>query len=206
MWLLDPSDKRASGHATSDLFERIQRPEREQASLRAQLDSERQLRILAAQIVGAAQIAPVIGDAIEKFAQAMRASLPRGRAGGLARTRGARRYFDGTFMPESAKLEALVADYERYAADGRARAAEATRATDGTFMRTEGGFDEPPPLSRATDALGLRIAGYRLSRRKLPRQVGGQLLRLHYFATCVRGRRRGKDLRSIRDRKTLQQF
>jgi hypothetical protein len=136
----------------------------------------------------------------------MRAPSPRGRAGGLARARSAWRHFDGTFMPESAKLEALVADYERYAASGRARAAEATRATDGTFMRTEGAFDEPPPLSRATDTLGLRIARYRLSRRKLPRQVGGQLLRLHYFATCVGGRRRGKDLRPIRDRKTLQQF
>ena len=138
MWLLNRSDRHTLDRTTRDLLERIQRLEREHAELRARLEGERQLRILAAQIVGAAQMAPVIGGAVEKFAEAMRAPLPRGRAGGIARARSAWRYFDGTFMPESAKLEAVVADYERYAAGGRARAAEATRATDGTFMRTEG--------------------------------------------------------------------
>jgi hypothetical protein len=68
MWLLDLSDKRTSGHATSDLLERIQRLEREHAALRARLEGERHLQIFAAQISGAAQVAPVIGDAIEKFA------------------------------------------------------------------------------------------------------------------------------------------
>jgi len=72
-------------------------------------------RILAEQIVGAAQVAPVIGYAIERFAQAMRAPSPRGRAGGLARARRAWRYFDGTFMARRLR-------YERYATGGRARA------------------------------------------------------------------------------------
>jgi hypothetical protein len=89
MWLLDASNRHRSDRATSDLLERIQRLEREQAELRARLEGERQFRILAAQIVGAAQIAPVIGESIEGFAQAMRAPSPRGRAGGLARARSA---------------------------------------------------------------------------------------------------------------------
>jgi hypothetical protein len=134
MWLLDPSDKRASGHATSDLLRRIQRLEREHAELRGRLEGERQLRILAAEIVGAAQIAPVIGYAIERFAQAMRAPNPPGRPGGLARARSAWRHFDGTFMPKSQKLEAHRIEYERYARGGRSRASGARRAADGTFL------------------------------------------------------------------------
>jgi hypothetical protein len=118
---------------TSDLLERIQRIEAEQAALRAQLEGERQLRFLAREIHEAAQIAPVIGDALEKFARAMRAPLARGRAGGLARAGTAWRYFDGTFMPESKKSEAYRIEYERYAAGGRARAAVARRLADGTF-------------------------------------------------------------------------
>jgi hypothetical protein len=136
MWLLHPSYRRIPGHATSDLLERIQRLEREQRELRARLEGERQLRILTAQIVGAAQVAPVIGEAMERFALAMRAPSPRGRAGGLARARSAWRYFDGTFMPESARVEAYQLDYERYARGGRARAAAAVRSPDGTFART----------------------------------------------------------------------
>ncbi len=136
MWLFDASNRRRSDRATSDLLERIQRLEREQAALRARLESERQLRILAAQIVAAAQVAPVIGDAVEKFAQAMRAPLPRGRAGGLARARSAWRYLDGSFMPDSEKFEASLLEYERYAAGGRARAAQARRMRDGTFKST----------------------------------------------------------------------
>jgi hypothetical protein len=115
------------------MLERIQRLEREHAELRARLEGERQLRILAAQIVGAAQIAPVIGDAVEKFAQAMRAPLQRGRAGGLARARSAWRYFDGTFMPESEKFEADRLEYERYARGGRARANNGERDANGRF-------------------------------------------------------------------------
>jgi hypothetical protein len=133
MWLFRASERHALDDPTSELLERIQRLEREHAELRARIEGERQLRILAAQIVGAAQIAPVIGEAIEGFAQAMRAPSPRGRAGGLARARGAWRYFDGTFMPESEKSEAYLADYERYAAGGRARAANAFRRPDGRF-------------------------------------------------------------------------
>jgi hypothetical protein len=117
----------------SDLLERIQRIEAEQAALRAEIEGDRQLRFLTAEIVGAAQGAPVIGSAIEQFAEAMRAPLARGRAGGLARARKAWRYFDGTFMPESAKFEAYREEYERYAAGGRVRAANARRAADGTF-------------------------------------------------------------------------
>jgi hypothetical protein len=134
VWLLNRSERRTLDRTTSDLLERIQRLEREQAELRARLEGERQLRILAAQIVGAAQVAPVIGEAVEKFAQAMRAPLPRGRAGGVARARTAWRYFDGTFMPESEKLEAFKSDYERYAAGGRARAASAVRDEIGRFL------------------------------------------------------------------------
>jgi hypothetical protein len=134
VWLLNRSDRRASDHATSELLEPIQRLEREHAELRARLDGERQLRTLAAQIVGAAQIASVVGEAIESFAKAMRAPSPRGRAGGLSRARSAWRYFDGTFMPESEKFEAYRLDYERYAGGGRARALNAKRARDGTFL------------------------------------------------------------------------
>lgn len=123
--------------ATSDLVEGIQRLEREHAELRARVEGERQLRILTAQIVGAAQIAPVIGGAVEKFAQAMRTPIPRGRAGGLARARSAWRYFDGKFMPESEKLEAYRLEHERFAAGGRARATSARRDRDGTFLRAE---------------------------------------------------------------------
>jgi hypothetical protein len=133
MWLLGPSDRRTQGHAASDLLERIQRLEREHAELCARLEGERRLRILAAQIVGAAHVAPIIGGAIEKFAQAMRSPLSRGRAGGLARARSAWRNFDGTFMPESARVDAFASEYERYAAGGRARAATAHRLSDGTF-------------------------------------------------------------------------
>ena len=64
----------------------------------------------------------------------MRAPFPRGRSGGLARASRAWRSLDGTFMPESAKIEARMADYERYAAGGRARAARAARGTEGTFL------------------------------------------------------------------------
>jgi hypothetical protein len=72
---------------TSDLLDRIQRIEAEQAALRAEIEGERQLRFLTAQIVAAAQATPVIGAAIEKFTQAMRVPFPRCRAGGLARAR-----------------------------------------------------------------------------------------------------------------------
>ena len=122
--------------ATSDLTARVQRLETEHAALRARLEGERQLRIMTAHIVAAAQAATAIGFAIERFAEAMRSPLPprpRGRAGGLARAKSAWRYFDGTFMPESEKQTAYVEEYERYAVGGRARANRATRNPDGTF-------------------------------------------------------------------------
>lgn len=127
---------------TSELLERIQRLESAQAEIRASLEGERQLRLLAANITSAALAAPTIGAAIERFAQAMRAPLRLGRAGGLARARAAWRYADGTFMPESEKLEAYRIDYERYAAGGYARANSAQRADDGTFLpRSQSGRD-----------------------------------------------------------------
>jgi hypothetical protein len=119
---------------TSELLERIQHLESEQSELRAKLEGDRQLRFLIANIMRAALVAPTIGAAVERFAQAMRARLRRGRAGGLARARTAWRYLDGTFMPESAKLEGCLAEYERYAAGGRRRAATADRSSDGKFL------------------------------------------------------------------------
>jgi hypothetical protein len=119
--------------ATSDLTARVQRLETEYALLRARLEGERQLRLLTAHIAAAAQAAPVIGAAIDRFAQAVRVPLPRGRAGGLSRAKTAWRYFDGTFMPESEKEAAYFEVYERYAAGGRARARKARREADGTF-------------------------------------------------------------------------
>jgi len=128
MRLSHRDDRWKSERAPSELLERIHRLAREQVEPRARLEVERQLRI------PAAQVAPIIGEAVERFAQAMRAPLPHGRAGGLARARSAWRYFDGTFMPESEMTFAFLADYERYAAGGRARAATARRASDGTFL------------------------------------------------------------------------
>jgi hypothetical protein len=137
MALFRRNDSQQLVRATSDLTARVQRLEIEHAALCARLEGERQLRILTAQIAAAAQAAPAIGAAIERFAEAMRAPLPlvpRGRAGGLARAKSAWRYFDGTFMPESEKESAYLEEYERYAAGGRARARSASRFSDGTFL------------------------------------------------------------------------
>jgi hypothetical protein len=103
---------------TSDLLERIERIEAAQAALRARVEGERQLRFLAREIGKAADLAPIIGDAVEKLAQALRSPLPRGRAGGLARARTAWRHFDGTFLLEAAKAEVYLAERERYAVGG----------------------------------------------------------------------------------------
>jgi hypothetical protein len=51
-----------------------------------------------------------------------------------ARARSAWRYFDGIFLPESARLEARLTEYERYAAGGRKRPARGERAPNGTFL------------------------------------------------------------------------
>jgi hypothetical protein len=121
----------------SDLLVRIQRLEEEQIALRSRFEGERQLRILTAHVAAAAQAAPAIGAAMERFAEAMRAPLPlppRGRAGGLARAKSAWGYFDGTFMPQSEKEASYLEEYERYAAGGRARAASAPRSRHGTFV------------------------------------------------------------------------
>jgi hypothetical protein len=122
--------------ATSDLRDRIQRLEEDQAELRSLLEGERQLSTLAASVSSAAQAALTIGSALERFAGAMRSPLLRGLAGGLARVSTAWRYIDGTFMPESRREEAYRLDYEQYAAGGRARARRASRHSDGTFAAT----------------------------------------------------------------------
>jgi hypothetical protein len=134
MWSIHRHAKRTSEHAVSELLERIQRLEREQTELHSRLQGEDRLRILATHMIGAEQAASVVDSAIENFAQAMIATLLSGRAVGMARSRKAWRYFDGTFMPESAKLEAYFAGFERYACGGRARAAGARRSSEGTFL------------------------------------------------------------------------
>ncbi len=142
MWLLDRSDRRTAGRATSDLLKRVQRLEREHAELRARLQGERQLRILAAQIVGAAQAAPVIGAAIERFSEAVRRPLPRGCSGGLVRARQAselrERWSDGRYMAhedcERIEREVCEGHDMRYAPGGFARAASAVRAPAGRYL------------------------------------------------------------------------
>ena len=119
---------------TTDIVTRPQRLEREQMELRAHVEGDCQVRIFAANVACAGRAAPSIGAAIERFAKAMRAPIPRGRTGGLARARSAWRYLDGTFMPELEKYEAYIEEYERYARGGRARAALARRAQDGRFV------------------------------------------------------------------------
>jgi hypothetical protein len=97
-------------------------------------ESVRAFRLLTANIVSAGLGAIAVGQAIERFARAMRLPMLRGRAGGLARSKRAWRYLDGTFMPESEKREAFIMEHERYARGGRARAKTAERAGDGTFL------------------------------------------------------------------------
>jgi hypothetical protein len=124
--------------ATSDLTARVQRLETERDLLHARLEGEHQLRMLTAHITAAAQAAPVIGAAIERFAEAMRSPVPVGRTDGLARAEAAWRQSDGTFMPEGERAVAIEefqpAEYERYAAAGRARAGSAPRDAMGRFI------------------------------------------------------------------------
>jgi hypothetical protein len=89
--------------------------------------------------------APIIGAAIEQFAETMRAPLSRGRAGGLARARQAaalqERWPDGRYMSrwDSEEMDRQIAErnYMRYAAGGFARASTASRFLDGTFAPTD---------------------------------------------------------------------
>lgn len=92
MALFRRDDSEQLMRATSDLSARVQRLEEELAKLRAQVEGDRQLRNMGAQISAAAQAAPLIGAAIERFAEAMRSPLPprpRGRSGALARAKSA---------------------------------------------------------------------------------------------------------------------
>lgn len=124
---------------TNQLLIRVQRLEAERLQFHTWIDSERQLRILTAHLAAAVQTAMIIGAAVERFAEAMRARPPRGSKGGFARARNAWRYSDGTFMCETERQAAIeeleLEDYERYATGGRKRAATATRNADGTFSR-----------------------------------------------------------------------
>jgi hypothetical protein len=122
---------------TSDIVTRLQHLERAHGELRTTLEGDRQLPILIANLMSAGHAAPVIGAAIECFAQSMRATIPRGRLGGLVRAGHAWRYLDGIFMPESERYEARREEYERYAVGGRARAASALRAKDDVFPAPE---------------------------------------------------------------------
>ncbi len=114
-----------------DLNNRLQQVEEECARIRLQ-------RMLGG-IHVAAELATRHGVqaalAIAAGLRAVIAPLPPGRAGGLARARRAWRYSDGTFMPESEKLEFYREEYERHAAGGRGRAANAKRNVFGHFMR-----------------------------------------------------------------------
>jgi hypothetical protein len=129
----------------SELLGRIQRLEKEHAELFARIEGEAALRRIAAQVAEAAHTAPLLGDALEGFALAMRRPLKRGRAGGIARARQAsmlrERWTDGRFMAHSdwEQIERKIADdaYMRYAAGGFARAAAAVRLSDGTFAPKE---------------------------------------------------------------------
>lgn len=123
--------KPSSDSLTSAIMDRSQHPEHEQAELRARLEDERQLGFLAAQILVAVQVAPVIGGTIEEFAYAMRAPLPRGRAGGFARSNCVV-LFRCPFMGECEKYN--PEEHECCARGGRARAESASRVPDGTFV------------------------------------------------------------------------
>ncbi len=126
----------------SELLERIQRLEKEHAELLTRIEGEASLRRIAAEVAEAARAAPLLGDAFEGFASAMRRPLKRGRAGGLARARQAsslrERWSDGRYMAhadwEQIERDIAEAEYMRYAAGGYARAATGKRASDGTFV------------------------------------------------------------------------
>jgi hypothetical protein len=119
---------------TSALLERVQRLEEEQAVLRGRLEGERQLRLLTARIALRLRPSRLLGkqskDSLRQCGHQCRVGAPAD-----SRARSAWRYFDGTFMPESEKIEAYRVEYERFASGGRVRAAKALRARDGTFLR-----------------------------------------------------------------------
>ena len=77
-------DRFATLAQLSDLRERIQRLEMDNASLRARVESDALHRHSAAQT---AAVGPIVGWAIESFARAVSTPARRGRAGGLARAR-----------------------------------------------------------------------------------------------------------------------
>lgn len=133
----------------SAAIERAERLEREHEQLRTRIEaletrlaSEAALRTMAGELNKAAQAAPAIGGALERFALAMRSPLSSGRAGGLARAQQAatleERWPDGRYMShwDYEQIERQIADrlYMRNAAGGFARVATAMRAANGTFL------------------------------------------------------------------------
>jgi hypothetical protein len=108
MWLSRRDVTPRPWHRTSELPEGIQRLEREQAELRSRLDSELQLRILAAQIGGAAQIAPVtFMPESEKF-EAYLEEYECHAAGGRARARVAERDERGRFLARASRSVLMI--------------------------------------------------------------------------------------------------
>lgn len=132
-------DRFATVAQLSDLRERIQRLEMENASLRARVESDALQRHSATHT---AAVGSIVGWAIESFGRAVRTPARRGRAGGLARAQQAshlgERWSDGRFMGhedwEQIEREISETEYMRYAAGGFARAARAMRNSDGTFL------------------------------------------------------------------------
>lgn len=132
MWKLSDSSVSILTERTSGIAARIQRLEPAQAALRAEVQGERNSRLLAVRVVAAAEAASAIRTALEQFAQTMRAPPPRGRVDRIARARPAWRSSDGASMPEPKKLEACRVECELSAAGGRVRARSALRYPYGT--------------------------------------------------------------------------
>jgi hypothetical protein len=139
-------DRFATVAQLSNLRERIQRLESENASLRARFELDALQRQTAVRNEARNEaVGSIVGWAIESFAQAVRTPARRGRAGGLARAQQAfdlgQRWSDGRFMAhedwEEIERDISEAEYMRYAAGGFARAATASRAVDGTFVKDE---------------------------------------------------------------------
>lgn len=134
-------DRFATAAQLSELRERSQRLEMENASLRTRVEAhDAPCTTAGYQGPSRPELMTHPGEAL-----AMRSSVRRGSAGGLARAHQAlrlgERWLDGRFMAhsdwEQIKREASEAAYMRYAAGGFARARSAHRLTDGTFVRSE---------------------------------------------------------------------
>ena len=125
---------------TSTLTQRIQQLSEELAKLRAHIPKPDDPNLAAQLAAHLNRAHATVNRQLDRLLEGIRsgaevaALLTRlGRAGSLARARTAWRYLDGTFMPESVRLDAYREEYERHAAGGGARANFAVRNRDGTF-------------------------------------------------------------------------